>query len=168
MNCKGCNLANGYPTTSSVFSPPSLRLMFPLFYCTLVSLANLILFPNTPSPPTTHLASMWGTSPRPFFLILGSFHDTGGRKIPAVSPLLSFAGNLKQEGISLQVCTYEMSNAGIARLWTWHFVKLCIRVLILHQTKRGSARSATLWRSSMASIFTCLACTWLQILRFIA
>ena len=42
--------------------------------------------------------AMRGTSPRPFFLILGSFRDTGGRKVrSAVSPLLSSAGHLKHE-----------------------------------------------------------------------
>ena len=79
IRCRSYNLANWSPSTASLFSPIS-QSQSPLFYCTLVSLANLILFRHTPNnhPPTqqaseqcearrlVHFSLYWG-----HFAILG-------------------------------------------------------------------------------------------------
>ena len=55
IRCRSYNLANWSPSTASLFSPISQsQSQSPLFYCTLVSLANLILFRHTPNnhPPS--------------------------------------------------------------------------------------------------------------------
>ena len=50
IRCRSYNLANWSPCTASLFSPISQsQSQSPLFYCTLVSLANLILFRHTPN-----------------------------------------------------------------------------------------------------------------------